>query len=282
MRACANSCRSGDTTVVERADRAQRAKKLDFGKHGAYHRVRIQHWKGAAVTEPLTYALSGSVATVTMDDGKANSLSPRMLAELNGALDRAVADKATLLITGRDQRFSGGFDLATLKQGGMPAHDMFLAGFRLSERLLSFPTPVVVACNGHALAMGAFLLLSADVRVGAAGPFKIGANEVAIGLTMPYFGVEISRQRLTPAHFTRAVMTAEIYTPEAAVAAGFLDHVVPVAELLPTAQKIALALSQLDMPAHAATKLRARESTLLALRVAIDSDDLDLRSLPAR
>jgi enoyl-CoA hydratase len=99
---------------------------------------------------------------------------------------------------------------------------------------------------------------------------------------MPYFGVEIGRQRLTPAHFTRAVMTAEIYTPEAAVAAGFLDHVVPAAELLPTAQKIALALSQLDMPAHAATKLRARESTLLALRVAIDSDDLDLRSLPAR
>jgi enoyl-CoA hydratase len=261
---------------------AERAKKLDFGKHGAYHRVRIQELEAAAVTEPLTYALNGSVATVTMDDGKANSLSPRMLAELNGALDRAVADKATLLITGREQRFSGGFDLATLKQGGMPAHDMFLAGFRLSERLLSFPTPVVVACNGHALAMGAFLLLSADVRVGAAGPFKIGANEVAIGLTMPYFGVEISRQRLTPAHFTRAVMTAEIYTPEAAVAAGFLDHIVPVAELLPTAQKIALALSQLDMPAHAATKLRARESTLLALRVAIDSDDLDLRSLPAR
>jgi enoyl-CoA hydratase len=229
------------------------------------------------VAEALTYTLNGAVATITMDDGKVNSLSPSMLADLNLALDRAAADKATVLLTGREQRFSAGFDLSVVKQGGAAAHGMFMAGFRLAERLLSFPTPVIVACTGHALAMGSFLLLSADVRIGTAGAFKIGANEVAIGLTMPYTAVEICRQRLTPAHFTRAVITAEIYAPEQAIDAGFLDQVVPSSELLPTAQKLALSLSQLNMPAHAATKLRARANTLTALRQAIDTDDNDLR-----
>jgi enoyl-CoA hydratase len=230
------------------------------------------------VTENLTYALTGTVATVTMDDGKVNCLSQRMLSDLNHALDRAAADNATVILTGRDQRFSAGFDLPVLKQGGAPAHQMLIAGFELAERMLSFPTPVVIACNGHALAMGAFLLLSADFRVGAAGAFKIGANEVAIGLTMPHSAVEICRQRLTRAHFSRAVISAEIYAPEQAVGAGFLDQVVPAADLLPAAQNVATRLSELDMAAHAATKLRARDDTLRALRKAIEADDDAMRA----
>jgi enoyl-CoA hydratase len=230
------------------------------------------------MTDNLSYARNGSVGTITMDDGKVNCLSPKMLAELNQALDQAVADKATVLLTGRAQRFSAGFDLTTLKQGGVAAQQMLNAGFELAERLLSFPTPVVAACNGHALAMGSFLLLSADIRIGAAGAFKIGANEVAIGMTVPHAAVEICRQRLTPAHFTRAVITAEIYTPELAVEAGFLDRVVPESELLSAARSIANALSTLDMSAHIATKLRARLGTLTALRKAIENDAVEMRA----
>jgi enoyl-CoA hydratase len=230
------------------------------------------------MTDKLSYTRNASVGVITMDDGKVNCLSSDMLAELNRALDQAVADKVTVLLTGRAQRFSAGFDLGTLKQGGDAAVHMLIGGFELSERLLSFPTPVVVACNGHALAMGSFLLLSADLRIGAAGPFKIGANEVAIGMTVPHAAVEICRQRLTPAHFTRAVITAEIYTPELAVEAGFLDRVVPEPELLTVAQHAANALSALDMTAHAATKLRARHNTLTALRKAIESDAVDMRA----
>jgi enoyl-CoA hydratase len=212
-----------------------------------------------------------------MDDGKVNCLSQRMLLDVDQALDRAAADNATVLLTGRDQRFSAGFDLKVLREGGEAAHAMLMAGFKLAERLLSFPTPVVVACNGHAVAMGAFLLLAGDVRIGAAGAFKITANEVAIGLTVPQAAIEICRQRLTPAHFTRAVLTAEIYAPEQAIAAGFLDHVVPAEDLLETARTTATTLSGLNMAAHASTKLRARESTLKALRSAIEADDVSLR-----
>lgn len=225
----------------------------------------------------LSYVRNGSVATITMDDGKVNCLSQRMLLDVDQALDRAAADNATVLLTGRDQRFSAGFDLKVLREGGEAAHAMLMAGFKLAERLLSFPTPVVVACNGHAVAMGAFLLLAGDVRIGAAGAFKITANEVAIGLTVPQAAIEICRQRLTPAHFTRAVLTAEIYAPEQAIAAGFLDHVVPAEDLLETARTTATTLSGLNMAAHASTKLRARESTLKALRSAIEADDVSLR-----
>jgi enoyl-CoA hydratase len=222
--------------------------------------------------EPLTYERSGPVATIRMDDGKVNCLSPRMLNDLDQALDRAASDGATVLLTGREGVFSAGFDLDVLRPGGEPANQMVRAGFELAGRILSFPTPVVIACSGHAVAMGAFLLLSADVRIGAEGPYRITANEVAIGLTMPRAAVVICRHRLTPAAFNRAVVVAEVSSPEAAVAAGFLDRVVPQADLLRTARETAVAVSQLDMAAHAATKLRARQDELDALRDAIEAD----------
>jgi enoyl-CoA hydratase len=147
--------------------------------------------------------------------------------------------------------------------------------------MLSFPTPVVVACTGHALAMGIFLVLAGDYRVGALGAHKIGANEVAIGITMPFFGVEICRQRLAPAHFHRAVVNAEIYAPEDAVAAGFLDRVVPASELGDVARSTAERLAKLDRDAHAASKLRAREHALKAVRAAIESDAAAFAALAA-
>jgi enoyl-CoA hydratase len=227
----------------------------------------------------VSYRLEDSIATITMDDGKANVLSLAMQGEINAALDQAAADHAVVVLTGREGRFSGGFDLAVLTAGGPDALAMLRGGFELSERLLSFPTPVVIACTGHAVAMGVFLLLSGDYAIGAAGPFKITANEVAIGLAMPRAAVEICRQRLAPAHFNRAVITAEVYSPDSAIAAGFLDQVVPPADVRAAAQEAATRLAQLDMAAHAATKLRARAHALKAIRAGIEADDAALRAM---
>ena len=223
----------------------------------------------------VSYQLEGSIATITMDDGKVNALSLQMLGELDAALDRATADQAVVVLTGRDGIFSAGFDLTVLRAGGSDASAMLRAGFELAERILSFPTPVLIACTGHAIAMGVFLLLSGDYRVGAAGPYKITANEVAIGLTMPRAAVEICRQRLAPAHFNRAVILAEIFSPDDAVAAGFLDRVVPAPELQDVAASAAGLLAKLDSDAHAASKVRARDNSLHALRAAIEADDAD-------
>ena len=156
---------------------------------------------------------------------------------------------------------------------------MLIAGFELSERLLGFPTPVVVACNGNAIAMGAFLVLSADYRIGTAGPYRLVANEVAIGLTMPAFGIEICRQRLAPTHFNRAVINSESYSPDEAVVAGWLDRVVPAPELAEAAHAKVVELAKLNPAAHAATKLRARAATLEAIHHAIESDEAAFRTM---
>lgn len=230
------------------------------------------------MTDLVTYRVQDSIATIAMDDGKVNVLSAAMQSQLNGALDRAAADRALVVLAGRAGALSAGFDLPTLSAGGAPAADMVKGGFELALRLLSFPTPVVIAATGHALAMGSFLLLSADYRIGAAGSFKIGANEVAIGLTMPYFAIELCRHRLMPAHFQRAVIQAEIFSPDGAAAAGFLDEVVAADDVLRAAHAKAAQLAKLNMPAHAATKLRVREQLLKSLRQAIDADDAAFRA----
>ena len=213
-----------------------------------------------------------NVITITMDDGKANALGPDMQRELADALDAAEAARAGVVLAGRAGRFSGGFDLGVIAGGGADAAAMIRGGFELSARLLSFATPVVIACTGHAVAMGSFLLLSGDYRVGAAGPFKIQANEVAIGMTMPHAALALVRGRLAPAHADRAAITSEAYTPETAVDAGFLDRLVQPDDVVATAQSVAASFMPLDAAAHAATKLRARADTLQAIRDGIAAE----------
>lgn len=220
----------------------------------------------------VSYERAERVSTIIMDDGKVNAMSMSMMDEVNAALDQAERDEAVVILAGRPGVFCAGFDLVVFKQGHAPTMAMLRAGAALNERILTFPFPVVAACSGHGIAMGSFLLMCADYRIGVEGAFKIGMNEVAIGMTLPYFAIEIARQRLAPAYFSRATVLAELYAPEDAIAPGFLDLVVPQEALLDTAQHTAAMLAQLDMRAHAATKLRVRRSALDALRAMTDAE----------
>lgn len=221
----------------------------------------------------VRYELDDGIATVTMDDGKVNALSPAMLAEVGRALDRAEEDRATaVVLAGRPGRFSAGFDLGVLTAGGSDALVMLRGGFELAERLLSSTVPVVAACTGHAVAMGAFLLCSTDVRVGAAGEFTLQANEVAIGLTVPHAALAILRSKLAPSAFDRAVGLAERSTPADAIERGWLDVVVDPGEVVSTAQRIAASFSGLDAAAHHSTKVRARAELLAEVRRGIDAE----------
>lgn len=211
--------------------------------------------------ERVRYELGDGIATITMDDGKVNALSSAMLGEIGSALDQAERDEAVVVLTGRATTFSAGFDLRSEDWKQMLAD-----GATVAERLLSFPQPTVAACNGNALAMAAFTLLSCDVRIGAEGPFKLGLNEVAIGLTMPYFGLAIARHRLARPYFDRCVVTGVVLDPPTAVQAGFLDAVVPVDEVAAAARAAAVAVAGVDRRAHAATKLRARAAVLEGVR----------------
>ena len=224
------------------------------------------------MTAPVSYDLADGIATIRLDDGKVNALSLSTLGALGDALAQAEADDAVVLLTGRDGILSAGFDLKTLTGGSPDAAEMLRAGFEVAERLLSFPSPVVIACTGHAIAMGSFLLLSGDYRVGAAGAFRIVANEVAIGMTVPHAAVEICRYRLATTHLQRAAALAEDFGPDDAVAAGFLDVTVPAAEVPGTARAAAARAVTLDRAAHRGTKRRLRAGFLEALRDAIERD----------
>jgi len=205
------------------------------------------------------------IALITMDDSKNNVVSPSLIEQINSALDQAERANVVVVLTGRDGVFSAGFDLRILKSGVSNTFKMLIGGFKLSRRLLAFPTPVVIACNGHAMAMGSFLLLSGDYRIGTRGDYKIVANEVEIGLTMPHSAIEICRQRLKPGFFDRSVLLSELYNPVSAVDAGFLDQVVDAEELLPVALQKAQQLQRLDFIAHARSKQRMRKHTLKSL-----------------
>jgi len=183
-------------------------------------------------TELVTYAVDERVALLRMDDGKANAISHDMANQLDRRLDQAEADGArAVVLGGRPGRFCAGFDLATMQSSVGEARDLLRVGAELALRLYTFRMPVVVAASGHALAMGAILLMAADLRVGAAGNFKIGLNEVGIGMPVPRFATELADDRLSRRHVDRAVNLATIYDPAGAADAGFLDLVVEAGEV---------------------------------------------------
>jgi enoyl-CoA hydratase len=224
----------------------------------------------------VSYDLTDGVARITMDDGRVNALSPTMFAELNAAFDRAEADEAIVIFKGREGVFSGGFDLKVLTAGGSEARSMVRAGFELAARLLDFPMPVVAVAPGHVIAMGAFLMMASDYRLGVSGPFRVTCNEVKLGLTMPNAAIELCRPRLTPGPFYRAMTLSEVFSPEEAVAAGFLDRTVPSAMLDERSGDIVAALKELDLSAYRRTKQRVRGSISQAVWDAIETDAQDL------
>jgi len=230
----------------------------------------------------VTLEIEHSVATLTMDDGKRNALSPEMFDEIYTALERAERAGAAVVIAGREGVLSAGFDLKVMKSGGVQAVKMLRAGYGLTARLLSFPTPVIIASPGHAYAMGAFMLLSGDYRFGVPGPYTYVANEVAIGLPMPRVACEVLRLRLNPAARERAVVLSEEFSPEEALQAGFIDALVPAERLLDAARDKAAALLNLDAAAHALSKKRLRADTLRNIRTALPLDLKDALLLGAK
>jgi len=225
------------------------------------------------MSNPLvSYTLEGSVAVVQMDDGKANALGETMMNELLAALARAEKEATAIVLAGRAERFCAGFDLRAMMSGRDAAIATLRQGVDVLLGFYGTPLPVVIACTGHALAGGALLALTGDLRLGAAGPYKVGLNEVTIGLPVPMLAMEFARDRLSKRALTRATLLAEIYTPDAAVDAGFLDRVVPAGELLARAKEEATRLGALSRLAYSATKQLLRRPTVERIRAGLDAD----------
>ncbi len=220
----------------------------------------------------LTYDLEDSIAVVRMDDGKANALSVAMIDALLAALDRAEGEAKALVLAGRRERFCAGFDLRVMMSGMEQATALLKHGSELLMRLYAAKVPLVIACTGHALAGGALVVLTGDLRIGAQGAFKIGLNEVSIGLPVPVLAMELARDRLVQSELPRATLMAQIYTPDEAMRAGYLDAVVTADELLARAKQEAARLGALSGSAFRATKTRLRGATIEHIRGSLERD----------
>lgn len=226
--------------------------------------------------EIVRYELIDKVAVITLDDGKVNAVSPTVVAALNQFLDRAEGEASAVMLCGRPGRLSGGFDLSVMTGSLEGMRDLVITGAELLMRMYGFPRPVVTACTGHALAMGALLLLASDQRVGARGDFKIGLNEVKIHLPLPAFGMELARDRLSKRHFTQATSQARIYDPETAIDAGYLDAIEDPDKLIATTLRLASTMGELPHPAFRETKRRERGAMIERTRKTLAADVAEL------
>lgn len=222
----------------------------------------------------VSYELTDGVARIVLDDGKVNVMSTGMLGEIGAAFDRAETEaEIAVLRSARPGVFSAGFDLKVFAAGDAAGSlEMVRAGAELVLRLMSFPHPTIGVMEGHAYPMGTFLLLACDVRLGARGPHRMGLNEVAIGIAPPSFAIELARSRLHPAWLSRTATLGEMYEPDEALAAGFLDHVIAPELLEQSLQGTITALRAIHKPSHATAKKRLRQPAMDAMRAAIDRE----------
>lgn len=212
----------------------------------------------------------GNVSIITMDDGKANVFSPTMITEFNSLLDQVPINKGSLLIQGRPGIFSAGFDLKVMMSGPEQAVEMVKSGFTMLTRVFSFPRPVVAACSGHAIALGAFLLCSSDYRIGAKGEYKIGANELRNNMIVPTPILEIAKFKLTKSHKQRALLNAEMYAIEDAIEPGYLDEVADSDKIFQIALAKAKDLATLAHPQYNETKMLDQEDVIKKINNGID------------
>lgn len=207
----------------------------------------------------MDYHVEDDIAVLTLDDGKVNAVGHALLDYFNEGLDKAEADgSAALVIRGREGMFSAGFDLKEFARSAEAGISMVERGIELLIRLYGYPLPVVVACSGHGIAMGAFIILACDTRIGTRGDFRITLPETAISMEIPGPMRALTLSRLSPRFLTRAAIQSEVFAPDDAVTAGFLDEVVEAAQLDERAMAAARTLAQLPGEFYARNKLFAR------------------------
>ena len=213
----------------------------------------------------MNVEITNDICVITMDDGKANAVGHTFLDEINAGLDRAEQEAKAVLLVGREGLFSAGFDLKEFQKGPDATRALARRGFELLLRLYGLPLPLVSACTGHGIALGAFILLASDSRVGISGDFKVTLPETAISMDLPPCLMELVKQRIASAHITRAAIQSEVYTPEGAVEAGFLDEVVAPDALLERSMAIAEKLAALPQKFYAINNQATRSASLAVM-----------------
>lgn len=212
-------------------------------------------------SEVLQYVVDGAVATIVHDDDRANTLRTDVFESYFEFLDRAEADSSigAVVLRGRDNFFSAGMDLDWMKTIdrdalGTIGPDMA----RLAHRLFIFPKPVIAAVTGHAIAGGAVIVLACDRSIGVEGEYKIGLNEVDIGIPFGGFAMKLAQAHLVPSAFGAGLLHGETYRPARALEIGYLDEIAPAAEFEARVRSVAQRAAGLSPFAYQLTKQAMR------------------------
>lgn len=210
--------------------------------------------------------LDDGIVKISLDNGKANPVSLELANEIIAALDKAQEDGNGVLLCGNPGIFSAGFDLKVIATGMDKAQAMLHAGFLMTEKLYKHPQPVVIACEGHAVGMGVFMLLAADYRVGAKGEFAIRLPETAIGMHFTDILKIIAKNHIASHHHNRAIVQSRAYTPDEAAQIGMLDETVAPEDVMKIAIQRLKELCALPADKYAENKLHMRADEIKAIR----------------
>jgi len=230
------------------------------------------------MSSKVTTTIDGKLATIRMDDGKANAFDNAMFDAVNAALDEADAAKAVVVLRGKEGIFSGGYDLKTLISGPEAARQLVKRGSELAVRFMERRHPVICVSDGHCIALAAFLFMGADWRIGKLtkdgdSNFKVGLPETPNNLPMHNFGREIAAYRLSPPLFVRAFLHGEMFPPADAVDAGYYD--VATDDVDAAIATAVAAMSQINTAVYANNKAMAFKTVMPTLKQAI-ADDLEM------
>lgn len=214
----------------------------------------------------ISLNIENHVANILIDDGRANVISKHVADDFIEALDEAEQSAKATIVTGGGDKFCAGFDLQTVKSAGKVQVEMVTSGFTLLYRLYSHSLPLIAACNGHAIGMGAFILLCSDTKIGAKHEYKIGLPETAGGMPFTPLLVSILQRELHRPSYNSTALQSQMCSPENAVKANFLDLLVDAEELAATAQMAAQQLMQLPLEQYGENKLMLRHATLTKIK----------------
>ena len=218
----------------------------------------------------------GAVREIRLARPPVNAFSPEFLTELAAAVRAASAEGAgALVLSGREGMFSAGLDVPhflTLDRDGVRA--AWGAFFDVMRAVVDSPVPVAGALTGHAPAGGCVLALCCDWRVLAAGKYRIGLNEVEVGVRMPAPILAVARHAVGLRQAERLCTTAELLLPEEALRIDLVDEVVDVAEVVPRAVAWAQRMATLPPETLRATRALARRE-LVESFASVEGDALE-------
>ena len=207
--------------------------------------------------------LENGILTLRLAHGKASALDLELIETLARELAEAeVSEARGVVLTGSGSIFSAGVDLFRLVEGGREYAERFVPA--LSRSLLdlfTFPKPLVIAANGHAIAGGCIFTLAGDYRIMAAGNGRIGMPELLVGVPFPPSVIEIVRFAVPPQHLQMLMYTGKTVPPDEALRLGLVDEVVDPGMLAARATEMANGLAALPPTAFALAKRQLRDRT---------------------